>query len=241
MPAVFVHGVPETPVVWRSLVDRLDRDDVVLLQLPGFGCPLPDGFEPTMYRYAEWMAGELAGLGEVDLVAHDWGALLALRVLADRPANVRSWALDSGDLGADFRWHDVALLWISPEGEAFMDGLLQASAPDRAAVLAASGVPEAGAADMAAAFDATMASAILALYRSSVDIGNAWGPGIDSIRGPGLLLESMQDPFRNAGRVRRLADRTGATVVELPDAGHWWMLESPESAATVVTDFWAGL
>lgn len=241
MPAVFVHGVPETPVVWRSLVDRLDRDDVVLLQLPGFGCPLPDGFEPTMYRYAEWMAGELAGLGEVDLVAHDWGALLALRVLADRPANVRSWALDSGDLGADFRWHDVALLWISPEGEAFMDGLLQASAPDRAAVLAASGVPEAGAADMAAAFDATMASAILALYRSSVDIGNEWGPGIDSIRGPGLLLESMQDPFRNAGRVRRLADRTGATVVELPDAGHWWMLESPESAATVVTDFWAGV
>ena len=241
MPAVFVHGVPETPVVWRSLVDRLDRDDVVLLQLPGFGCPLPDGFEPTMYRYAEWMAGELAGLGEVDLVAHDWGALLALRVLADRPANVRSWALDSGDLGADFRWHDVALLWISPEGEAFMDGLLQASAPDRAAVLAASGVPESGAAAMAGAFDATMASAILALYRSSVDIGNEWGPGIDSIRGPGLLLESMQDPFRNAGRVRRLAERTAATVVELPDAGHWWMLESPESAATVLTDFWAGL
>lgn len=241
MTAVFVHGVPETTAVWQPLVEHLDRDDVVLLGLPGFGSSLPEGHEATMHAYADWLAAELSGMGEVDLVAHDWGALLALRVLADRPANVRSWALDSGDLGSDFRWHDMALLWISPEGEAFMDGLLQASAPDRAAVLAASGVPEAGASDMATAFDATMASVILALYRSSVDIGNEWGPGIDSIRGPGLLLESMQDPFRNAGRVRRLAERTAATVVELPDAGHWWMLESPESAALLLTDFWAGL
>ena len=241
MTAVFVHGVPETTAVWQPLVEHLDRDDVVLLGLPGFGSSLPEGHEATMHAYADWLAAELSGMGEVDLVAHDWGALLALRVLADRPANVRSWALDSGDLGSDFRWHDMALLWISPEGEAFMDGLLEASAADRAAVLAASGVPEAGAADMAAAFDATMASAILALYRSSVDIGNEWGPGIDSIRGPGLLLESMQDPFRNAGRGRRLAERTAATVVELPDAGHWWMLESPESAAMLLTDFWAGL
>lgn len=239
MPAVFVHGVPETPAVWGPLVDLLERDDVVLLQLPGFGCPLPDGFEPTMYRYAAWLAAELAGLDDVDLVTHDWGALLMLKVLADEPGLVRSWATDAGDLGADFKWHDLALLWMTPgEGEAFMEGMVSGPESDRAALLVGAGVPEPGATEMAAAFDATMGAAILTLYRSSAGIGDEWGPGIDAIRGPGLVVESMKDPFRNPGRARRLADRTGAQVVSLPEGGHWWMLDSPDAAAAALTAFW---
>lgn len=240
MTALFVHGVPETTVLWQPLVDHLERDDVLLLGLPGFGSPLPAGFDAGMDTYAAWFADELARLDQVDLVAHDWGALLALRVLADRPANVRSWVLDMGDLSDDFRWHDMALLWQTPgEGEAFMDGVLGASLEDRAALLAATGVPAIGATAMAEGFDATMADAILALYRSATEIGPAWGPGIDRIEGPGLLVESMQDPFRAAERVRRLAERTGAQVAELPEAGHWWMLESPAEVARMLTDFWA--
>jgi pimeloyl-ACP methyl ester carboxylesterase len=242
MTALFVHGVPETTAVWEPLVEQLQRDDVVLAALPGFGSSLPAGLEPTMDRYAEWLGTELAGLDDVDLVAHDWGGLLSLRVLSDRPANVRSWALDMGDLGADFKWHDMALLWQTPgEGEAFMEGVLSASVEDRAALLASTGVPESASSAMAVAFDETMASSILTLYRSATDLGNEWGPGIDAIDRPGLLFESMLDPFRNPERVRRLAERTGAATVELPEGGHWWMLETPEQAARILTDFWAGL
>lgn len=245
MTALFVHGVPETTAVWQPLIDALgalggDRDDVVLLALPGFGSPLPDGFDATMATYAQWFAAELATFDEVDLVAHDWGGLLALRVLADRPANVRSWVLDMGDLSADFRWHDTARVWQTPEqGEAFMDGMLGATVEDRALVLQAVGVPAEGSQAMAEAFDETMAGAILALYRSATDIGNEWGPGIDQIRGPGLLVESMKDPFRAAERVRRLAERTGAQIAELSDEGHWWMLESPARVATILREFWS--
>src|SRR6202162_4432404 len=39
MPAVFVHGVPDTQQVWDAVIARLDRKDVVTLSLPGFGCP----------------------------------------------------------------------------------------------------------------------------------------------------------------------------------------------------------
>ena len=71
MTAVFVHGVPETAALWDPLVAALERDDTVQLALPAFGNPLPDGFEPTMHRYAEWLAAELERFDEVDLVGHD--------------------------------------------------------------------------------------------------------------------------------------------------------------------------
>lgn len=239
MTIVFVHGVPETTVVWEPLVAELGHDDVACLPLPGFGAPLPDSFVPHMETYAAWLAAELDDLGDVHLVGHDWGALLALRVLADRPAGVRSWALDAGDLGDDFRWHDLALLWQTPgEGEAFMDGLLAASVDERAALLEASGVPATGTHAMAAAFDRTMADAILALYRSATTVGADWDAGIDRIDAPGLLVASGRDPYRSAGRVERLARRTGAEVLDLPEAGHWWMLESPREAAAGLTAFW---
>lgn len=240
MTAVFVHGVPETTAVWGPLVSHLERDDVALLALPAFGSPRPEGFDAHMDTYAEWLAGELAAFDEVDLVTHDWGAILALRVLADQPANVRSWVSDMGDLGPDFAWHDTAKVWQTPgAGEEFMDGLLGASLDDRALVLSAVGVPADHASAMAATFDRTMADAILDLYRSATDVGNAWGPGIDRITAPGLLVESMLDPFRSADRVRTLADRTGATVLALPESGHFWMLDAPETAAAAIEAFWA--
>ena len=47
MPAVFVHGVPDTPALWRPLRAKLARSDVVTLALPGFGNKRPAGFVPT--------------------------------------------------------------------------------------------------------------------------------------------------------------------------------------------------
>ena len=240
MTAVFVHGVPETTVVWGPLVSHLERDDVALLGLPAFGSPRPDGFDAHMETYATWLAEQLTSFDEVDLVTHDWGAILALRVLADRPANVRSWVADMGDLGPDFQWHDTAKVWQTPgAGEEFMDGLLGASLDDRALVLSAVGVPADHATTMAANFDRTMADAILDLYRSATDVGDEWGPGIDRIVAPGLLVESMLDPFRSADRVRTLADRTGAKVLALPESGHFWMLDAAATAAAAITAFWA--
>ena len=37
MPAVFVHGNPESSAIWNLLIPELDRQDVVLLSPPGFG------------------------------------------------------------------------------------------------------------------------------------------------------------------------------------------------------------
>ena len=82
MPVVFVHGVPDTQRVWDAVVSRLERKDVVRLSLPGFGCALPKGFSATKEAYVEWLLGGLGELaGPIDLVGHDWGALLAVRAV----------------------------------------------------------------------------------------------------------------------------------------------------------------
>src|SRR5256885_16186440 len=110
MPAVFVHGVPETPAVWDALRANLRRDDVVALQLPGFGCARPDGFGATKEEYVAWLVGELEALqGErpIDVVGHDWGGGLVLRLVSVRSDLVQSWVTDAAGLGdVDFEWHE---------------------------------------------------------------------------------------------------------------------------------------
>ena len=74
MPAVFVHGNPETAAIWDLLIPALDRKDVLTLAPPGFGSPLPSGFNGTRLAYLEWLTKALEQIGEpVDLVGHDWG------------------------------------------------------------------------------------------------------------------------------------------------------------------------
>ena len=62
MTAVFVHGVPETPAVWRGLLAALDRPDTVALSLPGFDSARPAGFGATMEEYASWLVAQLGTL-----------------------------------------------------------------------------------------------------------------------------------------------------------------------------------
>ena len=129
MTAVLIHGVPETSALWGPLAAELAHHEVVLLGLPGFGSALPDGFDPTMESYAAWLRNELDSMpGPLHLVAHDWGALLAMRVLADRPEHVASWVLDMGNLDDDFAWHDLAQIWQTPgAGEEAVAGMAPGS------------------------------------------------------------------------------------------------------------------
>lgn len=242
MTAVFVHGVPEVAAIWDPLIAAVGRADSVALALPGFGSPLPAGFEPTKERYADWLADELERFDEVDLVAHDWGALMSVKVLADRPGPVRSWALDIGDLTDDFRWHDTARIWQTPgDGEAFVEAWLALEPEGRAASLVAAGAPPDAARTMGDAIDPTMCTAILGLYRSAIDIGREWGPCIDRWEAPGLVVAAQDDPFRKPALATALAERTGATLLELPGAGHWWMDQVPEVVAAALTTLWASV
>jgi pimeloyl-ACP methyl ester carboxylesterase len=236
VPAVLVHGVPDTAELWSPLLASLHRRDVVCPRLPGFGAPVPDGFGCTKDEYAEWLAGELAAIGApVDLVGHDWGSLLAQRVATTRPELARTFVLADGAVSARFRWHELAHQWQTPGvGEQIM-ALMTPDAVE--AALREAEHPDPGGA--AARADDTMKAAILALYRSAVDVAVEWTPDRAVDGPPALVLWGARDPYGPPAYGRAAAELAGADFVEL-DAGHWSVVERPDEAAAALERLWAG-
>ena len=234
MPAVFVHGVPDTGAMWRPLFDVLTRDDLVALDLPGFGRPVPDGFDATKEEYVAWIIEQLEELdGPIDLMGHDWGSLMVQRIALTRPDLIRSYTLSNGAVTDRFKWHDLAVQWQTPEvGEQIMETLTpEVMAPG----LADGGHPDAEAA--AARIDDTMKRCILALYRSATDLPGDWaltGPTPQ----PGLVVWGRDDPVGPPAAGERFAATSGARLVLLP-GGHWAAVQFPRETAAALEALWA--
>lgn len=247
MTIVLVHGVPEVPAIWDDLIRELAAlgcDDVVALAPPGFGAPLPDGFDASSDAYRDWLIGELERFeSPVDLVGHDWGGGHAMRVAAARPDLVRSLVTDIAGIGDPaYVWHDMAQLWQTPgAGEEAVAAMAGLSVDDRAAVLAGAGMSPDGARACAEADADTMGRCILALYRSAVQPNmTRWMDELIATPGrpPALAIIAHDDPYTGGPDTsRRVADRLGAYTAELDGLGHWWMMHDPTRGAKVLADF----
>jgi pimeloyl-ACP methyl ester carboxylesterase len=237
MPAFLVHGVPDTHRLWDKVRARLARRDVIAPSLPGFGVPVPPGFRPTKEAYADWLVGELEGVGEpVDLVGHDWGSLLVQRAVSRRPDLVRTWACGNGPIDREYVWHDMAQQWQTPEvGEAIM-AMMTGDA--LAEGMAAVGVPREDAIQMASHVDDTMKACILGLYRSAVHVGEEWEADVARVARPALVLWARDDPFVAPRFAERLAARVRGELVFLEGCGHHWPLERPAEVAAALERFW---
>lgn len=239
MAAIFIHGVPDTARVWDRLIARLGSDDAVALALPGFGCDLPAGFDATKEGYLAWLIAALETVPEPrDVVAHDWGSILAMRVLSVRSDLVRSWVGGGAPLTADYTWHPAARLWQTPgAGEKAMERLTPQLAVE---MLRRAGLSEADAAQTARHIDARMKDCILRLYRSGRDVFREWGPELSRVAAPGLVLWGARDIYAAPDYGQRMADAAGARAVVL-DCGHWWQTEQPDAAAEAILEHWKGL
>ena len=242
VPAVFVHGNPETAALWDELRSCLRRPDHVALSLPGFGCARPSGFGATKEEYAGWLAEELERFGApADLVGHDWGGYLTVRVASLRGDLLRSWTSDAlGAFDEQFEWHRWARTWQRPgSGEAWVARALDTPVEDRAAGFERLGVPREVTQILAGWLDATMGESMLALYRSAIDIAREWSMVAENIHPPGLAIIATADPWGKAELVRRVAARADARTIELDGLGHWWMLQDPRRGARMLEDFWS--
>ncbi|MEO6651655.1 MAG: alpha/beta hydrolase [Ilumatobacteraceae bacterium] len=247
MTVVFVHGVPETAVIWDPMLAEFGRDDVVTLSPPGFGAPVPAGFETTSDGYADWLVGELEQIGSpVDLVGHDWGGGHAMRAATRRPDLVRRLVTDiAGTADSRYQWHDMATVWQTPgDGEAFVEAMATTPIDDRTARLVGAGMTEVEARSCAEANDADMGACILTLYRSAVQPRmTLWGDQFAELDdGPSTLVVVATDDHYTGGpdMARRVAERWGAAVAELDGLGHWWMMQDPARAAEALGAFLSG-
>jgi len=244
---VFVHGNPEVAAIWDPLLAELGRDDVVTLSPPGFGAPVPAGFEATADAYRDWLIAELEAFEQpVDLVGHDWGGAHVLRLAAARPDLIRSWCSDvAGLVDPEYVWHDLAQVWRTPgDGEAFVEAMNATPAEQREALYVERGMTAGAAAACAAAAGAEMGRCILAVYRSAdPEAMVEWGNELERAeRRPGLVVIATADEFTGGDVLaKRSAQRFGAQVGVIEGAGHWWMLEDPGAGAVLLRNFFAGL
>jgi pimeloyl-ACP methyl ester carboxylesterase len=244
--AVFVHGFPETSRIWDSLRGILGRDSVALA-LPGFGTPRPPGFTATKDAYAEWLADALDGIEQpIDLVGHDVGALLSLRVATAFDVPLRSFVVDVAPIfHPEFAWPErVHRLQTPGVGEELLKSTREADPEDpdsTAGRLARVGVPIDDAKAIGEAHDETMSRSILDFYRSAVpNVADWW----KDVEGPtpsrGLVLLLPDSPEEEAMSLE-LAQRLGAQTARLDDLNHCWMAEAPEVVAAVLQRFWSAL
>jgi pimeloyl-ACP methyl ester carboxylesterase len=222
-------------------LERINRADVVTLSLPGFGNALPPGFGATKEEYVAWLARALEQLAQpIDLVGHDWGSLLVVRIVATRPDLIRSWVGGGAPVSRDYVWHKAAQAWQTPQvGENVMTTLDTASTRR---FLMGEGVPDAQASETAGYVDAVMKDCILKLYRSAKSVFAEWEPELVHIRGPGLVIWGENDSFADPQFADRMGELTRARrVARLANCGHWWQCQEPDQVATLLSDHWARL
>jgi pimeloyl-ACP methyl ester carboxylesterase len=240
---ILLHGVPNTPRIWDPVVGALG-EAVATPCLPGFGTDLPAGFRSTKDDYAQWLVGLIeaqhAAHGPVDLVGHDWGALLTLRAASLRPDLIRSWAITAAALDQDYRGHLIAHLWNTPLAGEFFMALVSPGMMERS--FRQSGLPSALAAHEASAWRKTMRQSILALYRSAnaLRFAGDWIDRLDKLPPHGLVIWGTRDPYVSLAVGRRFAEMHRARLHVEEGAGHWAIVERPRTVAWALQAHWAG-
>ncbi|MFG6502292.1 alpha/beta fold hydrolase [Microbacterium sp. P05] len=244
MPAlVLVHGHPETSAIWGPLMPYLNRSPLIPVSPPGFGSVRPNGFKAEMGDYRDWLIQLLEEFREpVDLLGHDWGGVHVINLVLARPDLVNSWIVDDiGLFDPEYDWHPVAKEWQdSVSGRAALRDRFEGTFDQRLGHATSLGMSGEVAERIAAGMGAELSGAAFDLYRSGAQPAlRVIGQELEkAATRPGLVLRPMLDRTTGTEQmVRRAAHRAGATVVDLPDAGHWWMLDGPQTAAVAINEF----
>lgn len=243
-PKVFLHGVPDTAAMWRPLISHLglDETNTHAPNLPGFGCDVPKGFKCSKEDYINWFTTYCEQIheasGPIDVVAHDWGGLIALRTLSLRPELFNSWCLANIAHHIDYKWHRTARIWQTPLlGEVFM---LIMTKKLMLRGFSEAGFPDDLAKEEAEALDGRMKSSILPLYRSAKRVMAEWNDEVGNMPKKGIVFWGDADPYVNTRAGEGFAERVGAPFMRQEGVGHWSIVERAEELAKALKELWGG-
>lgn len=240
---MFIHGVPDTPALWRPLISELELQPTAFSApaLPGFGRSIPTDFNGSKDSYVAWLIGELENVGEpVDLVGHDWGALLVLRAACLRPDLVSSWCVTNAVIDAHYKGHSTARAWATPlVGELTMLAMRDKSRLERG--LVSGGMPASLAKEEVQHVDKTMRRSILKLYRSAdgLRFRGDWIDDLVKLPPRGQLFWGEADPFVDLSVAERFSRTRNVPIHIAEGAGHWACYERADLFATVLDAHWS--
>ncbi len=257
VPVLLLHGVPETSSSWREVAPRLAAGGrrVLAPDLPGLGgstYPGPYDVPALAAQVAALLDAEQ--VGQVDVVGHDWGGVVALGLAGVRPGRVRRLVV------ADAPYRTPPPLHRSPHLALLALPVL----PDLAFRVAGRRLvglllragwrsPRPLDAERRAEYEAAYGTrdrlrAFLGYYRAAVrPRPGAWLPGSGLAGLPpvkvdrALVLWGALDPAlpisTGEAAVRDLGAGTRMTTV--PGVGHFVVEEAPDVVAEVLLDFLA--
>lgn len=240
---LFMHGVPDTPFMWTPLITALglSESEYCAPALPGFTAPPPAGFSADKDAYADWLISEIETAnmrngGPIDIVGHDWGALLTQRAASLRPDLIRSWVVSNALIDPDYRWHRLARIWQTPLlGELVM---ARTKPSAMAAALIQGGLPAEIAQHEGEALTKTMRQCILRLYRSAKTAGSEWAPALDNLPANGMIYWGEKDPYVSVEIAKQFSHRQHVPLHIEEGAGHWAIAERADNFSGVLNAFW---
>jgi pimeloyl-ACP methyl ester carboxylesterase/2-polyprenyl-6-methoxyphenol hydroxylase-like FAD-dependent oxidoreductase len=242
---VFLHGNPGSGADWEPLLAVAGRRlRAVAWDAPGFGRSDAEGFRQSVPDHAAFVGRALEALGieRAHLVAHDFGGPWGLAWAAGDPDRFASAVLIGTGALPGYRWHALARLWRTRgAGELFMATTTRAGF--RALLRRGNprGLPRAFVDRMYDDFDRGTRRAVLDLYRSVDDVGEAGerlAAALRPLDRPALVLWGRRDPYLPVAHAERQRDAFPSAEVRVLDgSGHWPFADDPAAVADALDRF----
>ena len=245
VPALCLHGFPETSFMWRYVIAALADSGrrAVAPDLPGFGDSPPDP-PGTWERQVEAIERFRLGLGleRLALVVHDWGGLIGLRWACEQPEAVAALAISNTGFFPNGKWHGMArALRAEGEGERMVAAMTRDSFGQMLAAISR-GMDKPVADEYWKTFRTEGGRrGILELYRSGdFEKLEPYEGRLAALGVPTLLLWGENDLFAPvAGAHRFKREIPGAKLVLIEGAGHFVYSDEPRRSAREVVAFLA--
>lgn len=245
---LFLHGFPETSVVWRDIAAALgDEFEVHAFDWPGYGLssrPAADNFSYSPHDYAGVLKAYIDKAGidrsKLTIYAADIGALPALLLALDEPDIARRIIVgDFAPFDRPAYMHErLQNLKTEPAASRTRDAMNQTSdeilknayrrgLPDDKQFDLAAGVKD----DMVRGWShgaLTSADAFHHYYAAFTRDQDVLEANLGRLRTPVKVIWGEKDIYIDSRMGAEFAERTGATFEILPSIGHYPHLQAPE-------------
>ncbi|MBA3785289.1 MAG: alpha/beta hydrolase [Acidobacteria bacterium] len=245
-PVILIHGIPTWSYLWHRLIPVLsEQNRVIAPDLIGFGySDKSDNFDRSIARQTEMIDAlmEKMGIEQANIVAHDIGGGVALRLATLYPHRVNKLCV-MNSVSYD-SWAIEAMIQLGHPSAYYM-----ASASTTVATLRQmlkQGFAETPDDEVLDGIFAPYSTEVgkLSLIRNATALNTNLTTEIThllhKIEARTLILWGMDDKFQLLKFGKRLSDDIpNAKLIQIKDAGHFVMLDQPEEVADHVFSFLA--